>query len=141
MSNRLILVNSLYSFLFVGSYFVIIYYLPIYFQSIENVSPTLSGVRNLPLIISVSILLIVSGGSITKTGHTAPLMVIGSVLATIAAGLLYSLNIGSSTGQWIGYQILSGIGWGLAYQVPINAAQGTVDPSDIATVTAIIICE
>lgn len=141
IKGRLILVNSLYAFFFAGSYFIVIYYIPIYFQSIQNVSPTISGVRNLPLIISMSIALIVSGGSITKTGHTAPLMVVGGVIATIGSGLIYSLDIGTGTGKWIVYQIIGGIGWGLAYQVPINAAQGTVDPSDIATVTGIIICE
>lgn len=141
ITDRLIFVNSLYAFLFAGSYFIVIYYLPIYFQSIQSVSPTMSGVRNLPLIISMSIALIVSGGSITRTGHTAPLMVIGGAIATIGAGLLYSLDIGTSTGKWIGYQIVGGVGWGLAYQVPINAAQGAVDPSDIASVTGIIICE
>lgn len=141
MSNRLILVNSIYAFLFAGSYFIIVYYLPYYFQSIQNVSPTISGVRNLPLIISTSLAIIVSGGSTTKTGHTAPLMVVGGVLATIGSGLLYSLDIGTSTGKWIGYQIVGGVGWGLAYQVPINAVHGAVGPSDIATVTAVIVCE
>jgi hypothetical protein len=80
MSNGLILVNSIYAFLFAGSYFIIVYYLPYYFQSIQNVNPTMSGVRNLPLIVSMSLAIIVSGGSITKTGHTAPLMVVGGSL-------------------------------------------------------------
>ncbi|KOS44874.1 hypothetical protein ACN38_g4231 [Penicillium nordicum] len=139
MSNRLILVNSIYAFLFGGSYFIIVYYLPYYFQSIQNVNLTMSGVRNLPLIVSMSLAIIVSGGSITKTGHTAPLMVVGGVLATIGSGLLYSLDIGTNTGKWIGYQIVGGVGWGLAYQVPINAVHGTVVPSDIATVTGVIV--
>ncbi|KAJ5383239.1 hypothetical protein N7517_001150 [Penicillium concentricum] len=139
MSNRLILVNSIYAFVFGGSYFIIVYYLPYYFQSVQNVSPTMSGVRNLPLIVSMSVAIIVSGGSITKTGHTAPLMIVGGVLATIGSGLLYSLDIGTSTGKWIGYQIVGGFGWGLAYQVPINAVHGAVVPNDIATVTGVIV--
>ncbi|KAK4870166.1 hypothetical protein LT330_005220 [Penicillium expansum] len=139
MWNRLILVNAIYAFLFAGSYFIFVYYLPYYFQSVQNVNPTMSGVRNLPLIVSMSLAIVVSGGSITKTGHTAPLMVIGGVLATLGAGLLYSLDIGTSTGKWIGYQIIGGVGWGLAYQVPINAVHGAVGPSDIATVTGIIV--
>ncbi|OQE46650.1 hypothetical protein PENCOP_c001G03572 [Penicillium coprophilum] len=139
MSNRLVLVNSIYAFLFAGSYFILVYYLPYYFQSIQNVSPTMSGVRNLPLIVSMSLAIIVSGGSITKTGHTAPLMVVGGVIATIGSGLLYSLDVDTSTGKWIGYQIVGGVGWGLAYQVPINAVHGAVVPSDIASVTGIIV--
>lgn len=110
MSNRLILVNSTYAFLFAGSYFIMVYYLTHYFQSVQNVSPTMSGIRNLPLILSMSIAIIVSGGSITKTVHTAPLMVVGGVLATIGSGLLYSLDIDTSTGKWVGYQIVGGIG-------------------------------
>lgn len=101
----------------------------------------MSGVRNLPLIVSMSITIIVSGGSITKTGYTAPLLVVGGVLVTIGSGLLYSLDIDASTGKWVGYQIVGGIGWGLAYQVPINAVYGTVVPSDIATVTGVIVCK
>ncbi|KAJ5917203.1 hypothetical protein N7466_010757 [Penicillium verhagenii] len=139
MSNCLILVNSIYAFFFAGSYFIIVYYLPYYFQSIQNVNPTMSGVRNLPLIVSMSLAIIISGGSITKTGHTAPLMVVGGFLAIIGSALLYSLDIGTSTGKWIGYQIVSGVGWGLAYRVPINAVHGAVGPSDIATVTGVIV--
>lgn len=33
--------------------FLITYYLPIYFQAIDGVSPTDSGIRNLPLILGV----------------------------------------------------------------------------------------
>ncbi|CAI7573914.1 unnamed protein product [Penicillium manginii] len=99
----------------------------------------MSGVRNLPLIVSMSLSIIVSGGSITKTGHTAPLMVIGGLLATIGSGLLYSLDIGTSTGKRSGYQILGGVGWGLAYQVPINAVHGAVALTDIAAVTGVIV--
>ncbi|KAJ5118824.1 hypothetical protein N7526_010461 [Penicillium atrosanguineum] len=99
----------------------------------------MSGVRKLPLIFSISLAIIVSGGSITKTGYAAPLAVIDGVLATISSGLLYSLDIGTSTDKWIGYRIVGGVGWGLAYQVPINAVHGIVVLSDIATVTGVIV--
>ncbi len=46
-----VLVPSLFqTFFFAGSNYVAIYYLPIYFQSIDGVNPTESGVRNLPFI-------------------------------------------------------------------------------------------
>lgn len=37
-----------------GSFFVTLYYLPIYFQSVQNVSATDSGIRNFPFILGVS---------------------------------------------------------------------------------------
>ncbi|KAH6641073.1 major facilitator superfamily-domain-containing protein [Chaetomium tenue] len=138
-AQRQVWVSSIFSFLFAGAYFIVIYYLPIYFQSIDNSSPTDSGVRNLPLILSVTVATIVSGVGISATGLAAPVAVFGAILATIAAGLLYTLDIGTESGKWIGYQILGGFGWGLAFQVPIVIGQATAAPEDISSVTAIIL--
>lgn len=140
MRNRNVWVNGVYGFSFAGSYFVPLYYLPIYFQSIDNVDPTESGIRNLPLIISFSIVTILSGGFISKTGIATPLLPIGSVLATVGAGLLYMLDIGSGSGEWIGYQILIGIAYGISFQVPMIVLQSTLSPLDLASGTAVILC-
>lgn len=141
IKDRTVWVSSVYAFFFFGSYFIIIYYLPIYFQSVDNVSPAASGVRNLPLILTVSILTIASGGFTTSTGIATPITVVGAVIVTIASGLLYTLNIGTSTGKWIGYQLLAGVGVGIGLQVPIIVGQGNCDPKDISSVTAIILCK
>ncbi|KAL1853235.1 hypothetical protein Daus18300_011883 [Diaporthe australafricana] len=138
MRNRNVWINGIYCFFFAGSYFVPLYYLPIYFQSIDNASPINSGVRNLPLIIAFTVATVASGGSISKTGIATPLLPVGSVIATIAAGLLYTLDIGTEPGKWIGYQIVAGFGYGMSFQVPIIVCQGTADPGDLASVTAIM---
>ena len=107
--HRNVWVNALYAPLIGGSYFLVIYYLPIYFQSVDGVSPVASGVRNLALIIAVAIAIIISGGYISKTGIAPPIMVGCGIIATIGCGLLYTLDIGSDSGKWIGYQVLGGI--------------------------------
>ncbi|KAJ6142885.1 hypothetical protein N7471_002338 [Penicillium samsonianum] len=131
--------SSVWGFFFAGAYFVTLYYLPIYFQSIDNVSPIDSGVRNIPLIVMFGIATYGSGRAITKTGIATPYMAAGSVIVTIAAGLLYTLDVRTSTGRWVGYQILAGFGYGLALQVPVVVAQAFAAPSDMAPTTAIII--
>lgn len=133
--------SSVWGFFFAGAYFVTLYYLPIYFQSIDNVSPIDSGVRNIPLIIMFGIATYGSGRAITKTGIATPYMAASSMIVTIAAGLLYTLDIGTSIGRWVGYQILAGFGYGLALQVPVIVAQAFAAPSDMAPTTAIIICK
>lgn len=140
-ANRTYLVASLFAFFFAGAYFLIIYYLPIYFQSIDNVNPTQSGVRNLPLILAVTVSTITSGVFISQTGMATPVKIFGAALAVVAAGLIYTFDIGTPTGKWIGYQILGGVGWGLAFQVPIIIGQATAPPEDLAEVTAIILCK
>ncbi|KAK6066039.1 major facilitator superfamily transporter [Seiridium cupressi] len=139
LRQRSVCVSGVWGFFFAGSYFVTLYYLPIYFQSIDNVSPVMSGVRNIPLIAMFSIATYGSGKAITKTGIAVPYLIASSVIVTIAAGLLYTLDVGTSTGKWVGYQILAGFGYGIALQVPVVIAQAFAAPSDIAPTTAIII--
>ncbi|KAJ9132959.1 MFS general substrate transporter [Coniochaeta hoffmannii] len=139
MAKRSVGAGSIFSFFFAGSYFVIIYYLPIYFQSIDNVGPTDSGVRNLPIILSVTVATIISGGTITATGIATPIVIGGSALATVGAGLLYTLDIGTGSGKWIGYQILGGLGWGVAFQIPIIVGQAMSTAEDMSSTTAVIL--
>ncbi|KAF5585410.1 major facilitator (MFS1) transporter [Fusarium pseudoanthophilum] len=137
--QRPVWVNGVWSFFFAGSYFITLYYLPIYFQSIDNQSPIGSGVRNIPLIALFSVATFASGKAITKTGTAAPYLVVSSIIVTIAAGLFYTLDIGTSTGKWVGYQILAGFGYGVGLQVPVVISQAFAAPSDMAPVTSIII--
>ncbi|KAK1640833.1 major facilitator superfamily transporter [Colletotrichum phormii] len=139
ISDRTVYISSAYAFFFAGAYFVLVYYLPIYFQSVDNASPTQSGVRNLPLIIAVTIATVASGISISATGLYTPILVVGAALATVGAGLLYTLDIGTGSDKWIGYQVIAGLAWGAAFQVPIIAVQGTVSESDLASSTAILL--
>lgn len=125
---RNVWVSGVYGVFFAGSYFVPLYYLPLYFQGVEDVSPTGSGVRNLPLIIAFSLATIASGISITKTGIATPILPVGSEIAIVSAGLLYTLDIETGEGKWFGYQILAGFAYGIAFQVPIIVCQSTVDP-------------
>ncbi|KAJ3461051.1 hypothetical protein MRS44_011918 [Fusarium solani] len=107
--------------------------------SIHNVSPIMSGVRNLPFIIAVTIATIVSGASITNTGIYAPILVASAAIATVAAGLIYTLDIGTGSGKWIGYQVLAGLAWGAGLQVPMIGTQGTSRELDLASKTAILL--
>lgn len=51
----------------------------------------------------------------------------------IGAGLLTTFQVNSGEGEWIGYQVLYGIGLGLCFQVP-NLATQTVLPKEDAPV-------
>jgi MFS family permease len=137
--NRTIWSASASSFFIAGSYFLFVYYLPIYFQSVDNASPTNSGVRNLPLIIAVTIATITSGVTISMTGIATPILAVAMAVATVAAGLLYTLDIGSASGKWIGYQVLAGLAWGAAFQIPIIESQAIARPEDLSSITAIVL--
>ncbi|KAJ6443170.1 major facilitator superfamily transporter [Purpureocillium lavendulum] len=128
-------IMSAFAFLLAGGFFAAIYYIPIYFQSVHGTSPTASGVRNLPFIIAVTFGTVGSGAFVSATGYYQPMLLGGGVLATIGAGLLYLLDVDTTTGKWIGYQIVAGAGWGMAFQIPMIAVQGTTSPKDLASNT------
>ena len=137
--KRVYLVSSVFAFFFSGAYFLIIYYIPIYFQVIDNVSPEISGVRNLPLILAVTVSMLAAGAYISVTGIAAPIILVGTALGTVCTGLLYTLDIGTGEGKWIGYQIIGGVGWGIASQIPMITVQATAPAADLAEVTAILL--
>ncbi|OXV11059.1 hypothetical protein Egran_01180 [Elaphomyces granulatus] len=137
LKQRNLLVSGIYVMFVVGPMFVMIYYLPIYFQSIKGVSAAQSGIRNVPLVVSVGLSTIISGVLITVYGHFGYLMVLAAVFELIGSGLIYTFEIDTSNGRWIGYQILAGIGMGLGIQIPIIVNQASVAPSDLASASAI----
>lgn len=138
--QRVVWLNCLYAFFFGGSYYIICYYLPIYFQSVAGVSSTVSGHRNLPILLATSAFMAVSGAVVSAVGNGTPVMALAAVITTLGVGLLYTLDIGSDAGKWISYQILAGIGYGLGFQVPLMMVQDGTKPQDLAAVTAMILC-
>ncbi|KAL6716012.1 hypothetical protein ACLMJK_006974 [Lecanora helva] len=160
MKQRNVATLSAFIFFLNSANFLLVYNLPIYFQAIDNASPTSSGIRNLPLVLTTGMIpppsppafktpliyspkpgicSMLSGQVIGKIGYFQPFLLLGSLLATLGAGLIYTLDIGSSSGHYIGYQILFGAGLGIAIQIPVIAAQALSDISDIALVTASIL--
>lgn len=141
LRQRSIWMPSAFQFFFAASYFVLLYYLPIYFQSIDNRTAISSGVLNLPLVLAITAGSIISGTAVSKTGHAAPFMVAGAIMATVSAGLMYTFDIGTPIGKWIGYQLLYGLFCGLGFQMGMTIAQGNAKMEDMSSVTATVFCK
>ncbi|KAH7069958.1 major facilitator superfamily domain-containing protein [Paraphoma chrysanthemicola] len=139
LSKRWVWQPSIFQFFYAAAYFVLLYYLPIYFQSVDNRSAISSGVLNLPLVLSLALGSTVSGITVSKTGHAAPFMIIGAVLCTVSAGLMYTFDIGTSMGKWIGYQVFYGASIGAGFQMGITIAQANATMEDMSSVTAIVL--
>ncbi|KEF63583.1 uncharacterized protein A1O9_01561 [Exophiala aquamarina CBS 119918] len=139
LKDRTIGAQSAYVMMIAAGFFVLLYYLPIYFQATKNVSAAKSGINNLPLVFGASLFTVICGVLLTVWGQYVPVMIFGSAVATIGSGLIYTLEIESGSPKWIGYQALVGIGIGLCFQIPVIVAQAVVKPSDLSSVSAIIL--
>ncbi|MCJ1366565.1 hypothetical protein MMC16_005694 [Acarospora aff. strigata] len=121
-----------------GAFFVLIYFVPIWFQAIKGVSATDSGIRNLPLIMGLVIMSMLAGISISKVGYYTPFMILSSVLMAIGGGLLSTWQVDTGHAKWIGYQVIFGFGMGLAMQQPLIAAQTVLHIDDVPVGTSVI---
>ncbi|KAL4808102.1 major facilitator superfamily domain-containing protein [Aspergillus unguis] len=123
-----------------GLTMILSYYLPIYFQAVTDDSALTSGVKLLPNILSQMVASIVAGVStpVQKIGFYTPFSLVGSALTAIGGGLMSMLTPTTSTAAWAGYQVLMGLGRGMATQAPMLAVQHGINPDDISTAMAIL---
>ncbi|KAI3325553.1 putative efflux pump [Xylariaceae sp. AK1471] len=138
-ATRSVYSSSLFVFALGASFFTFVFYVPIWLQAVQGVSAVESGIRNLPMLLSLVVLSVLAGGLVTTLGYYAPLMIIGSILASIGAGLLTTWTPQTSSGAWIGYQVLYGAGAGLALQQPLIAVQASLDIKDVPVGTAVVV--
>lgn len=139
LKNRSVWAGSLYAFGTGSSFFLLVYYIPIWFQAVQGVSAVNSGIRNLPMLLAVVVASIFAGGMVTALGYYAPFMIAGTVLMSVGAGLLSTFSPSTASGAWIGYQIIFGIGVGLGMQQPMMAVQTALDIKDIPTGSSVVV--
>ena len=115
-----------------------LFYLPIYFQSIKGQSAIISGVNSIPFLAFFAVGAVASGTVIGKTRLLQPYELISTLLMTAGMALLYTLDIDSSTGRYVGAEILLGFGVGFGNQIPMTAVQGLSKPEDVPSSTGIM---
>lgn len=118
---------------FVGAHMTLfIYYLPIWFETVEGDSAVQAGIRLLPLVLSMVLGSVLTGTLTSVLGYYTPFLIFGTCIAAVGAGLLTTLQVGSSEDIWIGYQILYGLGLGFCFQSPTMAAQTVLPKNEVS---------
>lgn len=114
------------------------YYLPLYFQSVRQVSPLKSGILVLPMMITEASTDILSGIYLHRVGRYREITWVGVILMTLGTGLYILLNRTTAVGYIIAIQITSGIGVALLFQTPVLAIQNSVVQAETAAATATV---
>ncbi|RWA09503.1 hypothetical protein EKO27_g5594 [Xylaria grammica] len=114
----------------------VLYFLPVYFQGVRGYDPTYSGVALLPTILVLIPLAAIGGGTMSKFGKYKPTHYIGFGLLIVGFGLFTLLDENSSTGQWVGFQIVSAAGAGVIIPTLLPAVMASLSDSDTAVATA-----
>ncbi|MFC1416319.1 MFS transporter [Streptacidiphilus cavernicola] len=111
-------------------------YIPLYMQVVNGSSPTISGLRLLPMMAGLLVTSIGTGQLISRTGKYKIYPIIGTALTVVALVLLAQVDDTTSSTVMGLYMLLLGAGLGLVMQVLIIAVQNSVDYSDLGTATS-----
>ncbi|KAF2464463.1 efflux pump antibiotic resistance protein [Lindgomyces ingoldianus] len=139
LMKRSIYMGALVLFFLGMSSLTYAYFLPIYFQSIQGVSATASGVRFIALVLPQIVGLVITGAIVSTWGYYVPYIIAGVVVTSIGAGLLTTLDAYTPTVKWAAYMVINGLGIGMAQQLPYAALQAVLEPSDVPTGNAIAV--
>ena len=111
-------------------------FLPLYFQTVDQASPTGAGLRLIPMMVGLVTMSIVSGQFISRRGRYRMFPIFGTAVMTVGLLLLSRLEIGTSTATSALYLLVLGVGLGSTMQVLILAVQNAVDYKVLGAATS-----
>ena len=135
-ANRVFSSASVVGFVVGFAMFGALAYLPQYMQVVRGVSPTLSGLRLLPMMLGLLLTSIGTGQLVSRWGRYKIFPVMGTAVMT--AGLYLLSRVGVSTSFWLVslYLFILGVGIGASMQVLVIAVQNAVGYEDLGAATS-----
>ncbi len=115
-----------------------ILFLPQYMQTVRGISPTLSGLRLLPLLGGLLITSIGSGQLISRGSGYKKYVVTGTALLVAGTVLLTRIHVTTSFWAFSGIIFVVGFSLGLFMQTTVLATQNSVDMSDMGVATSAV---
>jgi EmrB/QacA subfamily drug resistance transporter len=134
--NRNFSLASGMSFLLGLAMFGAMTFLPLYQQTVQHASPTVSGLLLIPMMLGATTTSLVAGRITVQTGKYKALPIIGSAIMTV--GMLLLATLGPSTSRLIsmGFFVVFGVGMGFLMQITTLIAQNSVSPRDMGVASS-----
>ncbi|MFH9865999.1 DHA2 family efflux MFS transporter permease subunit [Streptomyces lydicus] len=111
-------------------------YLPTFLQVVQGVSPTMSGVHMLPMVVGMLLASTGSGQIVSRTGHYKVFPIAGTAVVTVGLLLLHRLDPASGVAEMSASFFVFGFGLGLVMQVLVLIAQNAVPYQDLGVATS-----
>ncbi|MFE2161361.1 DHA2 family efflux MFS transporter permease subunit [Streptomyces lydicus] len=111
-------------------------YLPTFLQVVQGVSPTMSGVHMLPMVVGMLLASTGSGQIVSRTGHYKVFPIAGTAVVTVGLLLLHRLDPASGVAEMSACFFVFGFGLGLVMQVLVLIAQNAVPYQDLGVATS-----
>lgn len=133
---RTFMLAALISFVVGFAMFGAMTYLPTFLQVVQGISPTMSGVHMLPMVLGLLLASTASGQIVSRTGRWKVFPIAGTGITTLGLLLLHQLDEHSSTAELSGFFFVFGLGLGLVMQVLVLIVQNAVPYEDLGVATS-----
>lgn len=133
---RTFTLSAVISFIVGFAMFGAMTYLPTFLQVVRGISPTLSGVHMLPMVVGLLLSSTLSGQIVSRTGRWKVFPILGLGLTTVGLLLLHQMDEYSSTAEMSVYFFVFGLGLGLVIQVLVLIVQNAVSYQDLGVATS-----
>jgi EmrB/QacA subfamily drug resistance transporter len=135
-SNRVIAVANLISAIVSMPVFGGAMLLPVFFQLVDGMSPSNSGLLLAPLMGGVVLGAFPAGQAMRWSGRYRWLLLLGLPTAIIGFALMATMNAGTSPGLLVLYTVIVGIGLGTTFPTLLVSVQNAAQARDIGVATA-----
>lgn len=139
LEQRSVCASCVVGFFIYAAILIQTYYLPIWFQAIKGYTAIQSGVAMIPYVAANAVASLIAGFFVSRNGYFTAPAIIGCAIGTVGCGLISTITPTSSSGMWIGYEILASAGIGLAIQQGFSAVQIVLPLDEVAVGTAAIV--
>jgi MFS family permease len=118
------------------SLFGAVTFLPIYLQVVKGVSPSLSGLMLMPMMLGMLVTSVISGRLISRFGRYKLFPILGTASMTFGLAMLSLLSVESNVWMTALDALWLGLGMGMVMQVLIVAVQNSVDYEHLGVATS-----
>ena len=111
-------------------------FLPLYQQTVQGASPTLSGLMLTPMMLGVTVTSIVAGQVTTRTGRYKIFPILGGAIMGLGMYLLTGLGVDTTKTTSALYYVVLGLGMGFLMQMVSLIAQNSVQQKDMGVASS-----
>ncbi|KAF2185493.1 MFS general substrate transporter [Zopfia rhizophila CBS 207.26] len=114
----------------------VMFFLPVYFQSVFGSSPARTGVQMLPIVLVAVPGAVVAVIILARFGKYRVLHQVGFAVATLGVGLFVRFDSTTPIAEWVVFQVIAGLGSGMILNTLLPAFQAAHPEEDQAAATS-----
>lgn len=134
--NKVFFISALVSLLIGVGFFSVMMYAPLLFQGVMAVSPTVSGLMIMPMMVAMFLASTLFGQLVARSGSYKAVILLGLAVMSIGTALLAMMDQGTALIIGALYMVVIGLGMGACRPIVLLTAQNAVEDRELGVATS-----